>query len=89
MILASVQTVTGLKTFDKDKLAMKGTSTGVTTVSTANTSATDYTITMPAATGTVVLKDTTDTLTNKTLTSPTLTTPVLGTPASGTLTNCT
>lgn len=53
MILASVQSVTGLKTFDKDKLAMKGTSTGVTTISTANTSATDYTATLQAATGTI------------------------------------
>lgn len=48
MILASVQSVTGLKTFDKDKIATKGTSTGVTTISTANTSGTDYTFTLPA-----------------------------------------
>jgi hypothetical protein len=36
-----------------------------------------------------LLKDVTETLTNKTLTSPTLTTPALGTPASGTMTNVT
>jgi len=36
-----------------------------------------------------LLKDATETLTNKTLTSPTLTTPALGTPASGVLTNTT
>jgi hypothetical protein len=47
----------------------------------------DRTVTLPDATGQVVLRDTTDTLTNKTLTSPTLTTPILGTPQSGTLTN--
>lgn len=53
MVLADVQSVTGLKTFDKDKLAMKGTSTGVTTISTANTGASNYTATLQAATGTV------------------------------------
>lgn len=53
MVLASVQSVTGAKTFDKDKLLMKGTSTGVTTISTANTSASDYTATLQAATGTL------------------------------------
>lgn len=53
MVLADVQTVTGLKTFDKDKIATKGTSTGVTTISTANTSATDYVATLQAATGTI------------------------------------
>ena len=55
MVLASVQSVTGLKTFDKLKLAMKGTSTGVTTLSTANTSATDYTATLPAKDGTIAM----------------------------------
>lgn len=54
MVLASEQSVTGLKTFDKDKIAMKGTSTGKTVISTANTSATDYTATLPAADGTIL-----------------------------------
>ena len=55
MLLAGVQSVTGLKTFDNSRIAMKGTSTGTTTVSTANITATNYTITLPAATGTVAL----------------------------------
>jgi hypothetical protein len=57
MVLASEQSVTGLKTFDKDKLAMKGTSTGKTTVSTANASATDYTATLPAKSITIAGTD--------------------------------
>jgi len=55
MSLAGVQTVTGLKTFDKDKIATKGTSTGVTVISTANTGATDYTATLQAKDGTIAL----------------------------------
>jgi len=66
-----------------------GSSTGYTTFASANAGATNYTLTFPAATDTVVTLAATQTLTNKTLTSPTLTTPVLGTPASGTLTSCT
>jgi hypothetical protein len=53
MLLAGIQTVTGLKTFDKDKLAMKGTSTGTTTFSTANTSANNYTLIFPAKNDTI------------------------------------
>ena len=53
MILNGIQSVTGLKTFDKDKIAMKGTSTGVTVISTANASATSYTATLQAADGTL------------------------------------
>jgi uncharacterized protein (TIGR02145 family) len=55
MILAGVQSVTGLKTFDKDKIAMKGTSTGKNTISVANTSASDYTNTIPAKSGTFAM----------------------------------
>lgn len=64
MTLAGVQSVTGAKTFDKDKVLMKGTSTGVTTFSTANTSASNYTQTFPAQTGTVAnVTGTSDTIT--------------------------
>ncbi len=39
MFLSAIQSITGLKVFDKDTLAIKGTSTGKNTVSMANTTA--------------------------------------------------
>ena len=48
--------------------------TGVITLASPNTNS-SYTVTLPAAAGTMVTTDGTQTLTNKTLTSPTLTTP--------------
>jgi hypothetical protein len=53
-----------------------GSTSGTTTVQ-ATAVAGTTTLTLPAATDTLVGKATTDTLTNKTLTSPTLTTPTL------------
>ncbi len=79
MTLAGVQSVTGAKTFDKDKILMKGTSTGVTTFSTANAGATSYTQTFPARDGTVANLDnvlfvgTTSIALNRTTASQTLT----------------
>jgi len=57
MLLATAQSVTGKKTFDNTKLAVKGSSTGVTNLETANASATDYIATLPAKTGTVAMTD--------------------------------
>jgi len=53
MVLASSQSVTGLKTFDTTKLAVKGSSTGATAIASANAGASNYTATLQAATGTI------------------------------------
>lgn len=82
MILASAQTVTGKKTFENSDIALLGSSTGATTFASANTGATDYTLTFPAATGTVA----------RTADIPDLTAPgAIGgtTPAAGTFTTVT
>ena len=88
-LIGTAQSITAAKTFTNSDILLLGSSTGATTFSSANASATNYTMTFPAITDTVVTLTATQTLTNKTLTSPTLTTPALGTPASGTLTNAT
>src|SRR6185437_17021574 len=57
-------------------LILAGSSSGSTTLKASATAS--GTLTLPAATDTLVGKATTDTLTNKTLTSPALTLPVIG-----------
>lgn len=67
----------------------KNATSGTITLSPPTGALGTVTLSLPAATDTLVGRATTDTMTNKTLTSPTFTAPVLGTPASGNLTSCT
>lgn len=61
---ASTDTITGVKTFNSAKFALNGSGSGTTVVNASATAS--GTLTLPAATDTLVGKATTDTLTNKT-----------------------
>ena len=72
-------------TFTTQSIILDGTdSDGYSVTVTSQDLTTDRTITLPDASGDIVLRDTTDTLTNKTLTSPTINS---GTIDSATITN--
>lgn len=68
-LINSAMTWTAIQIFTNSMIKLLGSSTGKTTLTSANSSATDYTLTLPAITDTVVTKTTTDTLTNKRITA--------------------
>lgn len=61
-------------------IEVQGTGSGVTQIYSANTGSSNFTITIPALTDTLVALTATQTLTNKTLTSPTIGTTINGSP---------
>src|SRR6202021_1697478 len=65
--LSVVQTWTAAQTFTNSGLLLLGSSTGATTLTSANASATNYTLTLPAVTDTLVTLTSTQTLTNKSI----------------------
>jgi hypothetical protein len=81
MILSSLQSVSGAKTFEFNKLIISGSAGRLTTLN-ASTGVGSTTIELPPD-GIIVNRDRTETLFNKTLNSPILVTPDIGT-ATGT-----
>ena len=53
--LSDVQTWTALQTFSNSDIAIQGSSTGTTTLTSANSGGTNYTATIPAGSGTVIV----------------------------------
>ena len=73
--LQAAESITGLKTFDNNKFAIKGTGAGTTILSSSNTSGTNYTLTLPSLNATIATLSGTESLTNKTIVSPVITNP--------------
>lgn len=67
-------TWTALQTYNNNDFALLGSSTGTTVVNSANSTASNFTVTVPAITDTLVTLTATQNLTNKTLTNPAFTT---------------
>lgn len=82
--LNNPNTWTNPQSFLSNDLVVRGSSTGSTAFTSANAGASNFILTLPAITDTVVTLTATQTLTNKTFVAP-----VLGTPTSGNLANTT
>jgi len=67
-------TWSGTNTYPVNDLLLKGSSTGVTALNSANASGSNFVATLPAATDTITLNAAAQTLTNKTLTAPVIST---------------
>lgn len=67
--VGNTQTWSALQSFQPNTLGVLGTSTGVTTLASANTTASNFTITFPAATDLVITQAAAQTLTSKSVNS--------------------
>lgn len=83
-IVGTASTWSAIQTYQNSMFVMLGSSTGATTLTSANAGASNFTLTLPAITDTLVTLTATQTLTNKTFVAP-----ALGTPASGNAANLT
>ena len=81
------QTWTAVQTFTNSDIRLLGSSTGYSTFTSANAGASNYTLTFPAITDTIVAQTTTDTLTNKNV-KPRLLSAASYTTDTGTSLNC-
>jgi hypothetical protein len=73
--IEAAESITGLKTFDNNKISIKGTGAGTTILSSSNTSGTNYTLTLPSLNATIATLSGTESLTNKTIVSPVIINP--------------
>ena len=73
--LEGAESITGLKTFGDQKIAIKGSGAGSIILSSSNTTGSNYTLTLPSLTATIATLSGTESLTNKTIVSPVITNP--------------
>jgi hypothetical protein len=82
--LQIAETWASLQKFTNSDIALLGSSTGFTTFTSANASATNFTITVPAITDTLVTLTATQTLTNKSIAGSEINSSLVGVPFGGT-----
>lgn len=82
--LGSAETWTALQTFTNSDIALLGSSTGATTFTSANASVSNFTLTFPAITDTLVALTATQTLTNKSIAGSEINSGTVGTGFGGT-----
>lgn len=83
-LLNGANTISGVQTYTNSDFALLGSSTGATTFTSANAGASNFTLTVPAATDTMVLLAATQTLTNKSIVGTEINSGLVGATFGGT-----